>query len=253
MLEALSEIQASLDHGDRPVARGPERVRKVDRRGTVSLDSEISAAYDPAVLKSVLMLGLLLAAPSASAQSMFVQGSAGREIKRFSGEPENSVFDATASAITLGAAGHIMPHWTIGAELDLGGRSTTSRTTSVSVSGQNRDIHTDYTSERRSASALVGYQTSPRHGVQLACYAGLSFSTVRREIASDAEAVVLQAPAPTSLYTDRLAGAIVGVDAVIRLAPHLAVVPGLRAQGLALGGDLGGHSIRPSIGARVSF
>ena len=41
-------------------------------------------------------------------------------------------------------------------------------------------------------------------------------------------------------------------DALIHLAPHLALVPSLRAQGLPLGGDLGGHSIRPSIGARVS-
>jgi hypothetical protein len=30
-------------------------------------------------------------------------------------------------------------------------------------------------------------------------------------------------------------------------------VPSLRAQGLALSGDLGGHSIRPSIALRLSF
>jgi hypothetical protein len=123
----------------------------------------------------------------------------------------------------------------------------------VSVSGQSRDIHNEYTSQRRSASALIGYQTSFRHNLQVGYYTGLSFSTVRREIASDADAVVLQTPAPTSIFTDRLAGAIVGIDAAIRVAAHLAVVAGLRAQGLALSGDLGGHSIRPSIGARIFF
>jgi hypothetical protein len=102
-------------------------------------------------------------------------------------------------------------------------------------------------------SALVGYQTSVHNGVQAGYYAGLSFSTVRREISSDAEAVVLQTPAPTSLFTDRLAGAIVGMDVAIRVAPHVAVVPAIRAQGLGLSGDLGGHSIRPSIGVRISY
>jgi Outer membrane protein beta-barrel domain len=221
--------------------------------GYAALDSSICPAYDPGVLKCVLALGLMLSAAGASAQSVFVQGSVGSEIKRFSGEPGNSVFDGTARAVTVGAGGHIMPHWSVGAELDLGARSTTTTTTSVSVSGQNRDIHNAYTSQRRSASALIGYQTSIRHGVQVGYYAGMSFSTVRREIASDAEAVVLQTPAPTSIYTDRLAGPIVGIDAAIRVAPHAAVVVGLRAQGLTLSGDLGGHSIRPSIGARFSF
>jgi hypothetical protein len=204
------------------------------------------------VFKCLLMAGLMLSAADASAQSVFVQGSVAAEVKRFSGEPGNTVFDGTARAITFGAGGHIMPHWTVSAEIDLGARSTQSTTTTVSVSGQSRDIHNFYTSQRRSMSALLGYQTSLHHAVRVGYYAGLSFSTVEREISSDAEAVVLQTPAPTSTFTERVTGAIVGIDAAIRVAPHLAVVPALRAQGLS-SGDQSGHSIRPSIGVRIEF
>jgi hypothetical protein len=195
----------------------------------------------------------LFLAATASAQSGFVQGTFGREIKRFSGDTTSGPFDGTATAVTVGGGGFIAPHWTIGAELDLGQGSTTTSTTSVTIAGQVRQIHTDYTSRRRSASALVGYHSSPHHGIRVGCYAGLSFSVVRREILSDADQIVVQEPLVGSVYTDRVAGAIVGLDVAIAVAPHLSVVAALRAQGLSLSGDMSGHSIRPSIGARVTF
>jgi hypothetical protein len=196
---------------------------------------------------------LVLSAATASAQSAFVQGTVGADIKRFSGDAGTSVFDGTALVFTIAAGGHVTPHWTLLAELDVSGESSQTTTTTVAISGQPRDIHNRYTSDRRGLSALVGYETSRHSRVQLAYYAGLSFSTFRREISSDAEEVVLQTPAPTSDYTDRLTGPIVGVDAEIHVAPYLSLVPSIRAQGLPLGGDLGGHSVRLSIGARASF
>jgi hypothetical protein len=204
-------------------------------------------------VRGLLTVVLVLSAATASAQSAFVQGTFGVDIKRFSGEAANSVFDGTAQAFAMGVGGHLTPHWTLLAELDISGRSSQTTTTSVAISGQLRDIHNTYTSDRRGLSALVGYETSLHRGVQLVYYAGLSLSTFGREITSDAEEIVLQTPAPTSDYTDRLTGPIVGVDAEIHVAPHLSLVPSLRAQGLPLGGDLGGHSVRSSIGARVSF
>jgi Outer membrane protein beta-barrel domain len=204
-------------------------------------------------VRGLLTLVLVLSAATASAQPVFVQGTVGVDIKRFSGEAATSVFDGSAQAFAIGAGGHLAPHWTLLAELDISGQSSQTTTTTVAISGQPRDIHNTYSSERRGLSALVGYETSPHRGVQVVYYAGLGFSTFRREISSDADQVVLQAPAPTSDYTDRLTGPIVGVDLEVHVAPHLSVVPSFRAQGLPLGGDLGGHSIRPSIGARVSF
>jgi hypothetical protein len=205
------------------------------------------------VWKSACLLAILLAPSTASGQSFFVQGSAGREIKRFSGGPEDAVFDAPATVAAIGVGGYLTTHLTVGVELDLGGRSTTDRTTSVAVAGQPRAIHTQYTFQRRSAAALIGYQTSTHHAMQVGYYAGLSFSTVTREIASDADTIVLQTPQAASIFTDRVAGAVVGVDVAIRIASHVAVVPALRAQGLALSVDLNGYSIRPSIGARIFF
>jgi hypothetical protein len=208
-------------------------------------------SYDDPV-KSLIALVVFLSAATASAQSLFVQGTAGADIKRFSADDETSVFDGRARVIAVSVGGHLMPHWTVMAELDAGAPSSQATVTSLTVAGRVHDIHNQYTSQRRGISALVGYETSSHGGVRFAYYAGLSFSIFRREITSDAGEVVLQAAAPASIYTDRLTGPIVGIDAMIRLAPHLALVPSLRAQGLPLG-DLGGHDMRPSLGARVSF
>jgi hypothetical protein len=217
------------------------------------LDWRRAPAYHQGVKVVCLALLVLLSAANTRAQSAFIQGSGGMDARRMSGEAGSSPFDGTPLAFTVAVGGHIMPHWTLSAELDVGGRSTTTTTTTVAISGQPRDIHNNYTAERRGVSALAGYATALHKRVQLAYYAGLSFSIFRREIASDAESVVLQAQAPGSVYTDRLTGPILGVDAAIHVGPRFSVVPSLRVQGLSLDGDLGGHSIRPSIGARISF
>jgi hypothetical protein len=65
--------------------------------------------------------------------------------------------------------------------------------------------------------------------------------------------VVLGAPAPGSVYDQRLTSAIVGLDVAIRVGAHVAIVPAVRAQGLTIGTELGGYSVRPSIGGRISF
>ncbi len=205
------------------------------------------------VVKRLLALMLLLSASGASAQSVFVQGTVGAEIRRFSGEAGTSIFDATTRAFAIGIGGLIMPHWSLGVEVDFGGRSSATTTTIVAISGQPRNISTTYSSERRSLSALAGYQTSVHRGIQFGYYIGLTFSTFSRAVASDADQVILQAAAPGSLYSDRLSNAILGVDAAIRVAPHVWLVPAVRVQALPIGADLNGHSVRPSLGVRVTF
>jgi hypothetical protein len=194
----------------------------------------------------------LLVAGTASAQSGFVEGAIGREVKRFSSEPGERLFDGTASDVAIGAAGFLTPHWTIGLEVDVGGRSTVRRSSQVTVSGRPTTIDTDYSIERRSAAALVGYHTAPRR-VRLGYYAGWSFTFTRREIASTAPPIVVTNPPAVSVFTDRVAGLVVGIDAAIALTDHIALVPTFRAQAVALSPDLTGHSYRPGIGARVTF
>src|SRR4051794_6032879 len=111
-----------------------------------AVDSHARPTYDRRVWKSVCLAALLLAPATTSAQSLFVQASGGREIKRFSGGPDDNVFDTTASLVALSAGGAIASRVTLSLELDFGSGSTAERTTTITVAGQARDIHTRYTS-----------------------------------------------------------------------------------------------------------
>jgi Outer membrane protein beta-barrel domain len=201
----------------------------------------------------ILLAALMLAASAASAQSVFVQGTGGVEIRRFSAETDKSAFDGTASAVVLGIGTELIPHWVVGAEFSLNGESTRETSTDVVVFGQPRTIHNVYTSERRGVAVVAGYRTAVHHGVQLGSYGGVSFSVFRREIASDAAPIVLNTAASSSVFEERLTGPIVAVDLAVPINGHLAVVSAVSVQGLKIGEELGGHSIQPSIGARIAF
>jgi hypothetical protein len=205
------------------------------------------------VLKFGLFIAFIALSSSVSAQSFFLDGSAGADIRRFSAEPEKSPFDGTATAFSFAAGTEFIRHWIVSAEIDLGGRTTTSTTTDVVFSGRPLTIHNSYSAERRSVSVLGGYRSGVDRRWRMGFYAGVSFSTLQREIVSDAESVVLQSPAPGSVYEQRLTSAIVAVDVAIRVVPHFAIVPALRAQPLTIGTELSGVSVRPSVGVRVFF
>ena len=204
-------------------------------------------------MKATVALLFVFMASEAAAQSAFVEGGISREVKRFSREGDRSAFDGTVNTVWAGAAGFLVSRVSVGIELDLGEESTFQETQTVTVSGRPAEITTSYTSRRRSIAALAGLHSPPDRPVRVGCYVGLSFTAFRRTIASDAPTVVLQEPAEPSVFEERITGPIVGVDAAIRVAPNVAIVPALRAQGLSLSGDLSGFSLRPSIGARVSF
>jgi hypothetical protein len=205
--------------------------------------------------RSALAIAMLctLAASDAAAQAGFVQGGVASDIKRFSNDGGQSAFDGTTSGVWFGGAGFLAPQFSVGVELDFGGETTTSETVSVPITGRPTEITTTFASRRRSVSALAGFHATAGSAVRIGCYLGLSFTAFHRAIASDAPPVVLEEPEPLAEFEERITGAIVGVDVAIRVAPHLAIVPALRAQGLSLSGDLTGFSIRPSIGARVTF
>lgn len=205
------------------------------------------------MLKYGLVLMFVAIASTASAQPIFAQASVGVDVRRFSAEPEKSPYDGTSSAFAFGGGVEFIGHWIVGAEADFGSTTTTGTETSVVFNGQTLTVHNSYSAERRSISALAGYRSDPHRLWRVGYYGGVSFTTLRREIVSDAESVVLHAPAPGSVYDQRLTGAIVGLDVAVRVGAHLAIVPALRAQGLTIGTELGGYSVRPSIGARLSF
>ena len=174
------------------------------------------------------------------------------DVRRFSHEGPGSVFDATAAGLWVGGGGFVSPRWSAGAELDIGGESETMQIVSVALPGGAADVRTTYASQRRSLTALAGFH-SRGPSVRVGCYAGLSFTSFRREIFSNAPSIVLQQPSAPSVLEERVTAATVGVDVAVRLSRALAAVASVRAQGLRLGGDLSGFSVRPAVGLRVSF
>jgi len=189
----------------------------------------------------------------ASGQAGFVQGGYGTDLRRFSANEDQRVFDGAAGSVLLGGGAFVTSRWTVGVELDLGQESTESRSVTVPVSGLPTTVTTAFSLDRRTLSALAGFHTTPAGAVVIGVYGGLSFSSVRRTIASDAPPVVVTTAPEPSVFVDRTTGPIAGVDVAVRIAPHLSVVGGLRAQGLTLTGELTGFSVRPFAAARVGF
>jgi hypothetical protein len=207
----------------------------------------------PAARAIFVILALAAAAPSALAQSAFVQGGYGVEMRRFSAEEGDRIFDANSGHLTIGGGGFLTPHISASLELERGEASTVTRSATLTFASGPGTVTTAYTLRRRGASALIGIHSSAARRIRVGAYAGLSFSSVRREIASNAPPIVLALPLDTAVFTDRTAGPIVGVDAAFHVAPHVAVVGMLRAQALTLTGDLRGFTVRPSAGARITF
>ena len=201
----------------------------------------------------ILLAALMVSASAASAQTIFVQGTVGAEVRRFSAETDKSAFDGTARAFVFGGGTELMRHWVVGAELSLNGQSKTETTTDVVIFGQPRTIHNVYTSERRGFAVVAGYRTAAHHPVRVGVYGGVSFSIFRREIGSDAATIVLNTAASSSVFEERLTGPIVALDAAVRVNDHFAVVSAVTLQGLKIGEELDGHSLQPSVGARISF
>jgi hypothetical protein len=196
---------------------------------------------------------VLLAGSNAAAQSAFIEAGFSRDVRRFSNEGTRSAFDGTVNGIWVNGSAFLMPRLSVGIEIDNGEDVTFDDTVTITVSGQPAQITTTYKSRRRTLSAVAGLHSAAGRLVRIGAYAGLSFTRFRREISSDAPPIVVTEPLAPAVFDERVTDAVVGVDVAILLTPNVALVPALRAQGLSLSGDLSGFSIRPSIGARVTF
>jgi len=199
------------------------------------------------------LLYVAVMATPAFAQHGFVQGGIGVESRRFSASEDDRVFDADASTVTVGAHGFLSPRFSAGVELDLGAESSVSQSVSVVIGGRPTTVTTTFTARRRGVSALAGFHTPPDHRVRAGVYGGISFTTLRRAILSDALPIILTDPIEPAVFTDRTAGPVAGCDLAVRIAPAVAVGGSVRAQGLSLTSDLRGYSVRPAVFARVMF
>lgn len=199
--------------------------------------------------------GLLLVAPASPAltQTLYLQAGTGLEIRRLSAERGEEVFDAQVPNVLLSLGGFLTPRVSAGIEFDASRVSSEARTVGVTLAGRPETITTTYRLRRRSFAALAGLHTSPARMVRFSGFAGVAFTAARREVSSDAPAIVLTEPLVPAVFLDRTTSAIVGADVAVHVAPGVAVVATLRAQGLVLAGDAAGFSVRPGGGVRISF
>ena len=202
---------------------------------------------------SVLLFIATLSGTPAFAQGGYVQGGVALDIRRFSGQPGDGVFDGNVSTLSLGGGGFLTAILSASVELELGAGSDEAQSVTVTIAGRPETVTTTYSSRRRSVSALLGIHTSPHRGVRAGVYGGLAFTAFRQRIAADAPAIVLSAPPPPTEFTDRAALPIVGIDVAVSVARNLALVGAVRAQDLGFSNELHGLSVRPAVAVRVSF
>jgi hypothetical protein len=200
----------------------------------------------------LLIMSLFCMEP-AFAQAAYVQAGIMTDVRRFSGQSNDRVFDGTVATMMIGGGGFLTSMISAGIELDIGAESEVAQNVTVTIAARPETVTTTYASRRRAVSALFGVHSTVRHAVRVGAYAGLAFTAFRQRIAANAPAIVLTAPPPATEFTHLAAAPIVGVDVAIAISRRFAVIGGVRAQALEFGSDLRGFSVRPGGGVRWSF
>ena len=200
-----------------------------------------------------LLIMSLCCVDAGFAQSAYLQGGIVTDVRRFAGQPDDRVFDGNVATMMIGGGGFLTSMISAGVELDIGAESDVAQSVTVTIAARPETVTTTYSSRRRAVSALFGIHSPAKHAVRVAAYAGLAFTAFQQRIAADAPAFVLAAPPPATEFTHRAAAPIVGVDIAVAISRHAAIVGVVRAQGLELGSELRGFSVRPGVAVRWSF
>jgi len=204
-------------------------------------------------LAAAAPLVLLLCGDRAFAQSGYIQGGFALDVRRFSGQEDDRVFDGNVPGLIIGGAGFLTPLISAGVELDMGPESEVAQSVSVTVAGRPETVTTTYVSRRRAVAALFGIHSTATRAVRVGAYAGLAFTAFMQRISADAPAIVLDTPPPATEFTHLAATPIVGADVAVAISRHFAIVGVVRAQALDFGSELHGFSVRPGVAARVAF
>jgi hypothetical protein len=207
----------------------------------------------PAATTTLVLLMLAFGTARAAAQVAYVQGGMALDARRFSGEDSDRVFDANAMTVWIGGGGFLRPSLSASVEFELSADSEVAQSVTATIAGRPETVTTTYGGRRRAVSALFGVHTSARRVVRLGAYAGLAFTSFRRRIAADAPPIVLSGPPPPTVFTDRAANPILGLDIAASIGRDVAIVGSVRAQALEFSSDLNGFSVRPGAAVRISF
>lgn len=188
---------------------------------------------------------------SAAAQAQSIGAAATLDIKRVSGEPGAAVLDTRSPGFAIFVDAPATPHVSFVFEI---GFEREAAVTTLSEANQVR-LQARYANRMRTVSALAAIHPGIAGRVRWRALGGLTFVHFERTITLDPAATILgTAVQPTtSSFIDRMGAATVGVDCDIFVSRHFAVVPAIRAHSFRLASNLGGFSVRPSIGAKWMF
>ena len=188
---------------------------------------------------------------STVAQAQSFGASATLNIKRVSGEADAAVLDTESPGFTVFVNAPATPHVSFALEMGFEREATM---TTLTEANQIR-LQTRYANRMRTVSALVSVHPVIAGRVRWSVLGGLTFVHFERTITLDPAGSILgTAVLPTSsTFIDRMGAATVGVDCDIVVSRHFAVVPAIRAYSFRLASNLGGFSVRPSIGAKWLF
>jgi hypothetical protein len=203
------------------------------------------------------MLGMLVLPCAARAQavpeSAYVTGGVFADVKRFSGDPGESILDGNAAGGAIAVGTHIGSHWDLQLGLDMTGFSRTERPRVITLQKETFTLTSVVENQVISVATLLRYRATPHGRVRLGYLAGLSFIRLDRRFHTEAAEGTPNGliPKPDEAV-DYSAAPTVGLDARIAMTGHLSIVPGIHACVFRFGND-SGLLVRPRVGIRWAF
>jgi hypothetical protein len=190
-------------------------------------------------------------AVSSTVNAQSIGAAVAVNVKRVSGESDAAVLDTESPGLILFVSAPATPHVSFVLEI---GTELEAETTTVSQVNQVR-LETRYANRMSTVSALAAVHPVTSSRVRWSVLGGLTFVHFERTITLDPAGTILGTAVqpPRSTFIDRMGAATVGMDVDLLVSQHLAIVPAIRAHSFRLASNLGGLSVRPSIGARWTF
>ena len=181
-----------------------------------------------------------------------------RDIQRFVDDSGFNRLDGSVRGWSVLGGATILSHVAVRVETYRQGELGNEQSFTVDIDGRLAAIRSRLAYHTRSSSAMGGFTHALSSRVRLAYLAGVTFTRVERTFTTNAPGLtLLPGTAPADTATARLVDdfptVIVGVDAVVSLARHIAVVTGFRRQPLDLDVDITGYSIWPYVGGAWMF
>jgi hypothetical protein len=198
----------------------------------------------------------LLASGPARAQglsSVHVSGGVLADVKRFSGDPDEDTLGGEAIGGTVAAGARVSERWELSIAVDVPRATEDVQERSIVLRLVRLDVQSITRNRPITVSALARIQPRDTGRARIGYIAGLSFIGLRQRFS-----IVAPPEAPSSLVpetvrtVDYSAAPTAGVDVLIPVSSHLAVVPAFQAT-VFRGSETSALLLRPRVSARWTF